>query len=126
MTEDEKQDIEANDTDRIAHRAHLKKSDFERHGYIDRCPGCSAILRGLHVQPHSAACRARVETILDADIRVKNAKVRLKERGCKMERKGKDLDEVAKRKLDQIEEKALAEEDPQKLSELFENTGLSA
>ena len=64
---------------KIVHRAHHRKADFEKRGFTDRCPGCTAILRGLHVQPHSQACR-RMETKLEKDVRIKNAKVRLQER----------------------------------------------
>jgi hypothetical protein len=62
---------------KITQRAHLRKSDFEKHGYTDRCTGCSALLRGLHVQPHTDACRTRMEEALEGDIRIKSAKIRL-------------------------------------------------
>ena len=57
LTEEEKQDIMRDEAPQIIHRAHLRKSDFDKHGYTDRCQGCSAILRGLHVQPRTAECR---------------------------------------------------------------------
>ena len=59
---EEKQDIMRDEAPQIIHRAHLRKSDFDKQGYTDRCPGCSAIMRGLHVQPHTAVCRNRMET----------------------------------------------------------------
>ena len=54
LTEDEKQDIMRDEAPQIIHRAHFRQSDFDNHGYTDRCPVCSAILRGLHVQHHTA------------------------------------------------------------------------
>ena len=78
-TEEEEQDIMRDEALRIIHGAHLRKADFDKHGYTDRCSGCSAILRGLHMQHHAAECRNRMETALSSDIRVKNAKARMKE-----------------------------------------------
>ena len=81
------------------------------------------------MQPHSQACRERVEGLLDSDIRIKNAKVRLQER---VKRKAEEDEEktkekkpdvegdLKKRKLDEIEDQAMREEDPTKLTELFE------
>ena len=80
LTTEEMQEIATNENPKIIHKAHLRKADFEKYGFTDRCPGCSAILRGLHVQPHSQACRSRMETHLETDVRVKNAKARLQER----------------------------------------------
>ena len=141
FAEEEKHEISTNEAPKIVHRAHLRRTDFDKHGYTDRCPGCSAILRGLHIQPHSQACRERMEALLDADIRIKNAKVRLQER---VKRKAEEDEEKTKkkkpdeeqekakrksneeggdskkRKLDEIEDQAMREEDPVKLTELFE------
>ena len=129
LTEEEKREISTNEAPKILHRAHLRRTDFDKHGYTDRCPGCSAILRGLHLQPHSQACRERMEKVLDTDIRIKNAKVRLQKR---VERKAEEEEEktvkksdgdegdLKKRRLDEIEDKAMREEDPVKLTELFE------
>ena len=55
---------------------HLTERTFgaqisDKHVYTDRCPRCSAILGGLHVQPHTEGCRIRMETALSSDIRVK-------------------------------------------------------
>ena len=120
LTDEEKKEIEGNEPERLVHRAHLRRGDFEKYGYTDRCPGCSAMLRGLHGQPHSPACRARMEEALASDIRVKNAKVRLQERGERMKKGKGGMDESAKRKLERIEGQALVEEDPQELNKLFE------
>ena len=130
LTEEEKQEISTNEAPKIVHRAHLRKADFDKHGYTDRCPGCSAILRGLHLQPHSPACRERIEKELSTDIRIKNAKVRLQERvkrkteegeGEKTaEKEDKAETDMKKRRLDEIEDQAMREENPEKLSELFE------
>ena len=71
-------------------------------------------------------CRRRMEKLLESDIRVQNAKVRLGEKSKNIrenmaEEKG-DEDEKAlkKRRLDDIEEAAMMEQDPEKLSNLFE------
>ena len=141
LTEEEKREIATNEVPKIVHKAHLRRTDFDKHGYTDRCPGCSAILRGLHVQPHSQACRERMEAALGTDIRIKNAKVRLQERvkrkaaeeeektkrrkpgeeeeGTKR-KSDKEEGDSKKRRLDEIEDKAMREEDPSKLAELFE------
>ena len=37
----------------IIHRAHLQKDDFKKQEYMERCGGCSAMLRGMRPQPHS-------------------------------------------------------------------------
>ena len=55
LTEEEKADIVSGEAPRIVHRAHLRKTDFEKHGFTDRCPGCSAIFAGSQ---YSAAFRA--------------------------------------------------------------------
>ena len=120
LTEEEKKEIQSNEPERMAHRAHLRRSGFEKHGFTDRCPGCSAMLRGLHGQPHSAACRSRMEEALASDIRVKNAKVRLQERGARVQKGKEEVDEKMKRKLKHIEDQALVEEGPQELNRLFE------
>ena len=131
LTEEEKREISTNEAPKIVHKAHLRKADFDKHGYTDRCPGCSAILRGLHLQPHSPACRERIEKELSTDIRIKNAKVRLQERvkrkteeeeeGEKTTEKGDKVEvDVKKRRLDELEDQAMREENPEKLSELFE------
>ena len=121
MTEQELVDIKTSDKPQIVHRAHLRRGDFDKHGYTDRCRGCSAILRGLHVQPHSEECRRRMEGLLEQDIRVKNAKVRLQERASKVKDnvdEGRHDDK--RRRLQEIEDEAMREEDPGKLNELFE------
>jgi hypothetical protein len=123
LTEEERTQITVNEGPRIVHRAHLRRADFDKHGYTDRCPGCSALLRGLHAQPHSQACRDRLEGILDKDIRIKNAKARLQERGTKLKAEGGGTtsDESTKRRrLDDLEDQAMKEEDPEKLNKIFE------
>ena len=120
MSEEEKREIETNDVSKVVHRAHLRKADFDKYGYTDRCPGCSAILRGLHVQPHSIACRARMEKELQTDVGIKNAKVRLQERSARTGQAEMETDDSAKRKLDEIEARTLKEQNPEKLVEMFE------
>lgn len=70
LTEIEKQNIMTNDAQRTARQAYLKKEDFEKHGLMDRCPECSAILRGANLHPHSGACRGRMEQLLEGEARV--------------------------------------------------------
>ena len=92
------------ETPSIVHGAHLTKKDLDKFGFTDRCPGCSAIIRGLRVQPHAEHCRRRLEKHLETDLRVKNAKVRLSERNRKVrEERGQDMDHK-RRKLDDIED----------------------
>ncbi len=121
MNEQEVEDIRTSDAPKVVHRAHLRRGDFDKYGYTDRCAGCSAILRGLRLQPHSEECRKRMEELLDKDIRVKNAKVRLQERANKIKEDSSEGGNDAKRRrLQEIEEQAMREEDPTKLSDLFE------
>ena len=80
LTEEEQRGIVTSEAPRIIHKAHLRKDDFEKHGFTDRCPGCSSLLRGLQVQPHSVGCRARMDKLLEKDVRITNAKARLQER----------------------------------------------
>lgn len=64
-----------------------------------------------------------MEKALEGDARVENAKMRLRERMQRSEdKKPDDDDETQKkrRKLQDIEEKAMEEEDPGRLAELFE------
>lgn len=84
LAEEEKQDILTNDDQTSARQAYSRKSDFEKHGYTDRCAGCSAILRGTQIQPHSGACQSRMEQLLEGTARVQNAKMRLQERAKRM------------------------------------------
>ena len=55
LTQGEMEEMATQETPSIVHRAHLTKKDFDKFGFTDRCPGCSAIIRGLRVHP---ACRA--------------------------------------------------------------------
>ena len=121
LTEEEKQDIATSVVPKIIHRAHLRKADFDKHGYTDRCPGCSAILRGLHVQPHTPECRQRLEEVLTSDVRVRNARIRMQERTAKFNANDEEPECAAKRrKLEDIENQAMVEKDSEKLAKLFE------
>jgi hypothetical protein len=60
LTPGEMEEIKARENPMIVHKAHLKKADFEKFRYTDRCRGCSAMLRGLRAQPHADHCRRRV------------------------------------------------------------------
>ena len=116
LTEGEMEEIRARENPRIVHRAHLRKADFDKYGYTDRCGGCSAILRGLRAQPHAEHCRRRMENHLEEDVRVKNAKVRLGERSRKLQNDGV----TGSQDLKDIEEAAMNEDDPAKLNALFQ------
>ena len=108
LTEEEKQDIATSVVAKIIHRAHLRKADFDKHGCTDRCPGCSAILRGLHVQPHTPECRQRLEELLTSDARVRNARIRMQERTAKFNANYEEPKSAAKRrKLKDIENQAM-------------------
>ena len=63
---------------------YFRPKDFEKHGFTDRCAGCEAIIRGLRIQPHAEHCRRKMEKLLEDNIRVKNAKVRLGDTGQKV------------------------------------------
>ena len=52
-----------------ARRTYLKKEDFFTHGFTNGCPACQMIIAGTTPsqggnKPHTAACRARMETAL--------------------------------------------------------------
>ena len=124
LTTEEKDEMrtQSKDVPRGIHRAHLRKVDFDKFGYTDRCGGCSAILRGLHIQPHTPQCRARIEKLLEGDMRIVNAKVRMRER-AKRVRENEGITEEEKRKqkrLREIEQEVEDEEDTEKLAALFE------
>ena len=106
-----------NEAPKIVHRPHLRKSYFEKHGLADKCPGRLAILRGLHVQPHSQACRNRAETKLEKDLRVKNAKVRLQERARENQEEGASPRRGGTSRRSRT---GMTEEDPDKLAQLFQ------
>jgi hypothetical protein len=64
-----------------------------------------------------------LEGILEKDIRIKNAKARLQERGMKLKAGGgatTDDTNTKRRRLDDLEDQAMAEEDPEKLKKIFE------
>ena len=125
LAPEEVEEVAATVTPQLVHRAHLRKADFEKYGFTDQCGGCSAILRGLHIQPHTTQCRERMEGHLENDLRVKNAKVRLAERNKKLREEEQEVeDENVKRrrkKLEDIEAAAMDEEDLDKLAKLFED-----
>ena len=83
------------------------------------------MLRNLRPQPQTNDCRDRVEGILSADIRVKNAKARIQERGTKVKTgnladNNGDQDNGKRRRLDELKDQAMMEEDPAKLNDIFE------
>ena len=120
LTQGGTEEMATQETPSIVHGAHLTKKDFDKFGFTDRCPGFSAIIRGLRVQPHAEHCRRRLEKHLDTDLRVKNAKVRLSERKRKVrEEQDQDMDHK-RRKLDDIEDAVMKEDDPEQLATLHE------
>ena len=122
LTSSEVEEIQTKDKSNIVHRAHLRRADFERFGFTDRCPGCSAIIRGLKPQPHSEQCRRRMERLLEDDVRIKNAKARLSDKGRRL--RGEEHGgggEEKRRRLQEMEDQAMTEENPVKLAKLFED-----
>ena len=67
------------------------------------------MLRGMKPQPHSDACRRRMEGLLKDDSRIKKAKVRKDERDKKVhqEEPGEGEAALKKSRLETIEELAL-------------------
>ena len=121
LTPGEVEDAVARGAPSIVHRAHLKKKDFETWGYTDRCGGCSSIIRGMRPQPHAEHCRRRMEKLLEEDLRVKNAKVRLDEQRRRREEKPiAEEDAPKRRKLEDIEDECMQAENPKRTAELFE------
>ena len=124
LSKEDIEDIKTSEAPRILHRAHLRRQDFDRRGCADRCGGCAAMLRGLRPQPHASDCRDRMEGILSRDTRAKNAKARLQERGTKVKTKNfadndGDEDRGKRRRLGELEEQAMMEEDLEKLNDIF-------
>ena len=128
LTPGEVEEVMTKENPDIVHRAHLRRADFDRYGFTDRCAGCSAMIRGLKPQPHAEHCRRRMEKLLEDDSRIKNAKARLSDKGRRI-REEKDKEEGGegegsddkRRRLQEMEERALVEEDPEKLNKLFED-----
>jgi hypothetical protein len=103
---------------RQPHTAHIFKTDFEKHGYTDRCPGCSAMLRKMNPQPHSGACRRRMAKVMEGDMRFELAKKRKDEFDIKKEVEKED--KPMKRKvLQDLEDQILAEVNPEKLEKMY-------
>ena len=118
MTEDEMEQIAImGKPDRGPHPAHLCKTDFEKFGYTDRCPGCSTLLRGMRQQPHSVTCRRRMQERLEGDVRLQNAKDRLADRQRQVQQQGSKKMNL----LSEIEDKAMVETDPVKLDVLYKH-----
>ena len=62
-----------------------------------------------------------METALSSDIRVKNAKARMEERSAKRQNSPNEVPDTAKRrKLEDIEDQVMKEENPTKIAELFD------
>ena len=85
------------------------------------------MMRGLKLQPNAEHCRHRLEKLLEDDSRIKNAKARLSDKGRRIredkeqeEGEGEGSDDK-RRRLQEMEERAMVEEDPEKLNKLFED-----
>ncbi len=65
LTAGEMEEIKSQERQKIIHKAHLIRADFEKYGFLDRCGGCPAITRELHVQPHADHCHRRMEDHLE-------------------------------------------------------------
>ena len=86
----------------------ILKKDFDKFGYTERCPGCSALLRNIRQQPHTVHCRSRMYKAVESDARFVHAKQ------CK--------EDAAKRKKTVVELEMAVDEsaDPEDLTKLFE------
>ena len=99
-----KEDVLATqETSNIVHRAHLTKKDFDKFGFADRCPVCSAIIRGLR-------STARTEKYLEDEWRVMCAKVRVCERSRSLRDDKCQVADHERRILDDIEDAVMHEE----------------
>ena len=107
-------------SERGPHAAHIFKKDFEKHGYTDRCPGCSTILRKMKPQPHSAACRLRMAKAMEGDVRFELAKKRREEFDDKGKTEIEDKGNPVKRKaMQELENQILVETNPEKLEKMY-------
>ena len=79
MTEDELEKVLLKETS-VPHRTHRFRKDFAKHGYTDRCPGCSALYRDMRPQPHSEACRLRMDQCMKNHARDASTKQLLENR----------------------------------------------
>ena len=125
LTAGEMEDIATREVPWIVHRAHLRRTDFDKFGFTDKCPGCMAIIQGRRVQPHAPHCRERMEKLLKDDLRIKNAKARLDERSRKRAEEVvpgvvPEQSDAGKRRLDDPEQ-AVRERDSEKLATLSRN-----
>ena len=62
----EPQEVRPPRQDAEPRRVYLLPKDFKMHGYTDDCEGCRRLRAGkMSTRPHSAACRKRIEKILE-------------------------------------------------------------
>lgn len=63
----------------VPERMYIKRGDFQKFGYSDRCPGCRSVIVGGTQQGHSEARRKRIlgelETIQDRSRRTSRRKL---------------------------------------------------
>lgn len=95
------------------HTAHIVKKDFEKHGYTDRCAGCSAMLRKMDPQPHSEICPKAMK----GDMRFELAKKRKDEFNSKKEME-KEGEPMKKKTMQDMEDQILVEVDLAKLDKM--------
>ncbi len=86
LTEGEVKELRSKENPQIVHRAHLRRAAYDQFGFNDRCGGCSALLRGLRVQPHADHCRRHVEKRMGEDARVNKREGAAKGEGQQKER----------------------------------------
>ena len=79
MSEEERERVLLKETS-VPHRTHRFKKDFVEFGYTDRCAGCSALMREMRPQPHTDACRARVDQCKSDRAREKSSQLMLESR----------------------------------------------
>ena len=77
MRDDEYDAIKrAEPEENIPRNFYITTKNLEDHGYSAGCPGCLSISRGKARQAHSAACRKRFESLVDAE-KVQKADTRI-------------------------------------------------
>ena len=63
MADEELERIATREPAQQEHNFHILKKDFDKFGYTERCPGCSAILRNIRQQsPHCSLSIADVQS----------------------------------------------------------------
>ena len=77
-------------------RMKLTKHDFRVHGYTPNCPGCRALQLGKQSQPHTEACRKRMEEKISTTT----------EGAERLEKRKRAIDEALARHIERADKKA--------------------